>query len=72
MFKTHPNFNNIEWVVMPLASEFLSDAGDISLGLVDTLDKFEWMFPTGFDRRFTEGRDNKMWQLETLSNREEI
>ena len=49
MFKTHPNFSNIKFVLAPLARETLIFAGDVPSDLNSVLEEFSPLFPSGLD-----------------------
>jgi hypothetical protein len=74
IFKTHPNFEKIRFVVMPHSRETLTGSGDVSLDLDAKLASYSAMFPTGLDLTYVERlkEEKHFWQLESLSSREEI
>jgi broad specificity phosphatase PhoE len=70
IFKEHPHFAQIRFVLAPLARERLSGAGEIPLDLTDVLQEFNSLFPSGLDTSlFREWKgDINNWYLDGLDS----
>jgi hypothetical protein len=49
MFKSHPNFESIRFVLEPLARERISGSGDIPSEINAVVEEFDHLFPNGLD-----------------------
>jgi hypothetical protein len=45
MFKQHPDFDQIKFVLMPTARENLTAAGGIPIDTSEVLEQFSYLFP---------------------------
>jgi hypothetical protein len=62
MFKDHPNFENIQFIIHPMLRENIMTAGDIPGNIGEIIDEFSYKFPNLCTRYFS--RDN-VGELET-------
>ena len=72
LFKKHPNFGNIRFIVDPDVKEHLHTACDVPRPIDETLEEFNKLFPQGLDLSLmepifekTEGHRN-LWYLEIV------
>ena len=63
IFKAHPNFKNIRFILTPLAREIV----DIPASLAETIARFEPLFPNFDTSNFDGYRNPERWVLEHLS-----
>jgi len=49
VFKEHPNFKNMKFILAPLAREALLGAGDIPSDIDEVIKRYSNWFPSGLD-----------------------
>ena len=72
LFKGHPNFDNIRFILDPDVKEHLHTACDVPRPIDETLEQFNKLIPQGLDMSWmesilkkTEGNRN-LWYLEVV------
>ena len=68
VFKTHPNFDKMKFILVPSAMEMMRHPDTISYENHTNLNYYRNLFPTGLNTTFI----TDFWQLEHLSQKEEI
>ena len=49
VFKEHPNFIDIKFILAPSARELIGGAGDIAIDIAEVIKTYSPLFPQGLD-----------------------